>query len=126
MTRATEAGRGNVPMHGHRRLPQGGESGVHHRPKLVAVPDSFVPKQTNVVIEEVFVLRNCVVCKQQTRSWGSVNHGEGCVCSKDCYDKYMSNQEKTRIRKKVNLVPGPNGHLWPEELMKKMQKQKGE
>lgn len=127
MTKATQAGRGNIPMiQGHQRLPQKNSNGVHHRPKLVAVPDSFVSKkQTDVIIEEVFVLRNCVVCKQQTRSWGSVNRGEGCVCSKDCYDKHILDQEKTRIRKKVNLVPGPNGNLWPEELLKKKQKEEG-
>jgi hypothetical protein len=105
VTKATQAGRGNVPMiQGHQRLPQ--KNGVHHRPKLVAVPDSFVQKQTDAAVEEIFILRNCIICKQQTRSWGSVNHGEDCVCSKDCYDEYISRQEKTRIRKKVNLVQG--------------------
>lgn len=58
---------------------------------------------------------------------GSVDHGEGHVCSKECYEKYLRDKESKRVVwVKVKLVPGPNGHLWPEELLKKTQKQKGE
>lgn len=126
VTKATQAGRGNVPMLGHKRMPQ--KSG---QPRLYSVPTlaSGESGKRNVLShdEEIFIPhRNCSYCGQQTRSWGSVDHGEGHVCSKECYEKYLRDKESKRVVwVKVKLVPGPNGHLWPEELLKKTQKQKG-
>lgn len=120
--RATQAGRGDVEMHGHRRLPQKG--GDKRRANLFSVPTSSETAKGRVS-EEIFIpLRTCIFCGSQTRSWASVSGGEAHVCSKECYDNYEKEEEGRRegTRKKIKseLVLGPGGHPWPKELLSKI------
>lgn len=60
----------------------------------------------------------CAVCGQSTHGWGTVEGGRH-VCGKKCHDEFQKNQEVKIVRKKVELIAGPDGIMRPANLPKK-------